>query len=260
MNSENNYLKSFDDFIKQIKNIFINDNDVQNILNNINELSNEKKIYNGLLFVSLINEDDNFDLLVNSKIKLFSHKSLKTQEISESLFGKELSLKNLLNNQPNDIKKIFWFNLQTIYVLIEKTKSEHIQNKDKINILDKLIQDTEPIKSKYNISTEETKNKLQEMLDVTVNDETSGMIDDIIKSFESIINNPKGSNPLSGIMDISQKISVKYNDKIFYGIMMILTLLIPSYFINYKENNLWGSFRVLILSLFFIISDIKTIL
>ena len=51
-----------------------------------------------------------------------------------------------------------------------------------------------------------------------------------------------------------------HNDKIFYGIMMILTLLIPSYFINYKENNLWGSFRVLILSLFFIISDIKTIL
>ena len=97
MNLEDNYLECFNNFIKQIKNIFINENDVQLILTNISELSNEKKIYNGLLFASLL-DDEHFDLLVNSKIKLFSHKNTNTLEISESLFGKDLPLKNLLNN------------------------------------------------------------------------------------------------------------------------------------------------------------------
>jgi len=214
MSSEDLYLECFNNFIRQLK-IIYTDKDVQNTLDIINNFSNEKKIYNGLLFTSLI-DDINFDLLVNSKIKLFSHKSPKNLEISESLFGKELYLKNLLNNQSDDIKKIIWFNLQSIYSTIEKTKSEDLQDKKKLDIIDNLIyKDTKS--NKINISSEDTKNKLQEMLDVSVNDETSGMIDDIIKSFETILNNPKGSNPLSGIMDISQKISVKYSDKITNG-------------------------------------------
>jgi hypothetical protein len=49
-----------------------------------------------LLFSSLIG-DEFFDLLIDSKIKLFSHKNPTTEEISESLFGKELCLKNILN-------------------------------------------------------------------------------------------------------------------------------------------------------------------
>ena len=216
MSSEDQYLESFNNFIKQLKIIFT-DKDVQIIFNNINDYTNEKKIYNGLLFSSLIT-DEYFDLLINNKIKLFSHKNSKTQEISESLFGIDFCLKNILNNQPDDVKKIIWFNLHSIFSTIEKTKSDEIQDKHKLEIIDKLIyKDDELPKSKFNISAEETKNKLQEMLDVTVNDETSDMIDDIIKSFETIINNPKGSNPLSGIMDISQKISVKYSEKINNG-------------------------------------------
>jgi hypothetical protein len=215
MSSEDKYLDCFNNFIKQLKIIFT-DEEIKKTLDTINDYSDEKKIYNGLLFSSLI-DDDSFDLLINSKIKLFSHKNQKTQEISESLFGSSFYLKNLLNNQPDDVKQIIWFNLHSIYSSIEKTKSEDIQNKSRLILIDKLIYKDEPEKQKFNISSKETKEKLQEMLDVTVNDETSSMIDDIIGSFESIINNPKGSNPLSGIMDISQKISVKYSGKISNG-------------------------------------------
>lgn len=212
MNFEDQYLDCFNNFVKKLQIIFV-DKDINNILNNIYNYDNEKKLYNGLLFASLLN-DEYFDLLANSKIKLFSHKNPKTQEISESLFGTILSLKNLLNNQPDEIKKVIWFYLHSIFYTIEKTKSIEIQNINRLEIINKLIQnDTK--ESNNNVET--TKNKLKEMLDVNVNNETTDMIDDIIKSFESIINNPKGSNPLNGIMDISQKISVKYNEKINNG-------------------------------------------
>lgn len=214
MNSEDQYLECFNNFINQLKIIFVED-DIHKTLDEFNEYTNEKKIYNGLYFSSLL-DDEHFDLLVNSKIKLFSHKNPKTQEISESLFGKDFCLKNILNNQPDDVKKIIWFNLHSLYLTIEKTKSEEIQNKVRLNLINKLINNTDE-KPKINFSSKDTKNKLQEILDVDINNETTDMIDDIIKSFEGIINNPKGGNPLSGIMDISQKISVKYSDKINNG-------------------------------------------
>ena len=205
MTSENQYLECFNNFIKQLKIIFP-DEDIQIILNNINQFNNDKKIYNGLLFSSLINSE-NFDLLVNSKIKLFSHKHSNTQEISESLFGNDFCLKNLLNNQSDEIKKVIWFNIQSIYSTIEKTKSEELQNKVRLEIIDKLIYKPD----------NDIKNKLQEMLDVNVNNDTTDMLDDIISSFEDIMNNSKSGNPLNGIMNISQKISVKYSDKINNG-------------------------------------------
>ena len=208
MNPEEEYLESFNNFINQLKIIF-QDDDIQLILNNINLLSNEKKIYNGLLFVSLI-DDDFFDLFVNSKIKLFSHKNQKSQEISESLFGIELCIKNILNNQSEQVKSVIWFKLHTIYSTIERTKSQDIQNENRLDIIDKII-------NKSKLPDDEIKYKLQEMLDVDVNNDTTDMLDDIIKSFENIINNSTGENPLSGIMEISQKISVKYSEKIKNG-------------------------------------------
>ena len=66
---EEQYLENFNNFIKHLK-IIYTDETTQNLLTNIDSLSNDKKIYNGLLFVSLF-EDDHFDLLINSKIKLF---------------------------------------------------------------------------------------------------------------------------------------------------------------------------------------------
>jgi hypothetical protein len=58
------------------------------------------------------------------------------------------------------------------------------------------------------------------------------MIEDIIKSFEKTLNGGN-SNPFQGIMEISQKISSKYQDKISTGeieidkIMSSITKTIP---------------------------------
>jgi len=71
------------------------------------------------------------------------------------------------------------------------------------------------------------------MLGVKVNNETTSMIDDIVGSFESVLTNQSGGNPLGGIMDISQKISVKYADKINNGdieldkLMQAITSKVP---------------------------------
>jgi hypothetical protein len=242
MNYEDLYLESFNNFINQLKIIYIDD-DIQKILTTINEYQNTKKIYNGLYFSSLI-DDEHFDLLINNKIKLFSHKNVKTQEISESLFGKELCIKNILNNQPDDVKNIIWFNLHSLYSTIEKTKSDEIQNKDRLEIINKLI--CNPENKKYNISPNETKNKLKELLNVDINDDTSEMIEDIIKSFESVVNNNNnvGGTQLNGIMGISQKISLKYNDKINNGdieldkIMASITKKVPG--MEQMMNNMTG--------------------
>ena len=64
---------------------------------------------------------------------------------------------------------------------------------------------------------QETKKKLQDMLGVNVNNETTNMIDEIVGSFEKVLTNQSGGNPLGGIMEISQMISVKYADKINKG-------------------------------------------
>lgn len=205
MNIEEQYLECFNNFIKKLQIIFT-DKDINDILNNIYNFENEKKIYNGLLFVSLLN-DEYFDLFINNKIKLFSYKNSKTQEISDSLFGSILSLKNLLNNQPDDIKKIIWFYLHSIYYTIEKTKSIEIQNINRLIIINKLINDNPNM----------SKDKFKEFFNADVNNETSDMINDIMESFDSIINNSNDTDSFNNIIDISQKIAVKYNGKIANG-------------------------------------------
>ena len=63
--------------------------------------------------------------------------------------------------------------------------------------------------------------------------ETTTMIDDIVGSFEKVLMNESGGNPLSGIMEISQMISVKYADKINKGeieldkLMQAITSKVP---------------------------------
>jgi hypothetical protein len=208
--SKSKYLSCFNNFIKQLKVIFPN----ELILNDFEILNEEDKISKGTNF-NLSIKDEHFDSFLNCKIKIFSHKNPDTLLISQSLFGENFCLKNLLNNQANEIKNIIWIKLHSLYLVSEQLKPIDNQDKYKIKELTKQIYKgyaTSP-DGMFKVNAKE---KIKEILDIDFNAETSNMFDDIINSFEDIMNNNSG-NPFSSIMNISQQIASKYTDKINSG-------------------------------------------
>lgn len=228
---KNNYVNSYNNFIEQLRVIFT-DESTQKTLQSLTELSNELKLSNGQLLMSLLTEEY-FNLFLKKKIKVFSHKNPDTKAISDSLFGQEFSLKNLLNNQPDEVKEVIWSYLHVVALDAEYTRNDK-NNTSRMQQLNESIINTLNLK-KYDSSSNETpKHKLQDMLGVSVNADTTAMIDDIVQSFEKVLSgDATGSNPLSGIMEVSQKISVKYADKINSGeielekLMQAITKKVP---------------------------------
>ena len=223
---QDKYLSNYNTFVEQLKIIFSGD-ETHKKLHEINGQSDKEKILRGITFCESVT-DEHFNDFVKSKIKVLSHKSQETQKISESLFGADFCLKNLLNNQPEEIKAIIWSHLHNIYLVTELLKPEEDRNMTRITTLSKMLYKNEPEalsenceqpNSKFSNASSNAKNKLKDMLGVEVNDETTGMIDDIVSSFEGILTGASGSgaNPFAGIMEVSQKISVKYADKINKG-------------------------------------------
>ena len=207
------YVNNFNEFVNQLKIIFIN-NDIQQILNDILQLSNEDKINNGKLFVELINSQF-FDDFVKTKLKIFSHKNNNTLQLSESLFGSKLCIKYILNNQSEEIKKLIWTNLYNLYISCESLKPVEEQDTVKMDYIMRLL----------NTKTNDARKKIHEVLGTDINDHTTDMVNDIVSSFENIMNTKPGSNPLSDIMGLSQQISVKYANKINNGDIEIDKLL-----------------------------------
>ncbi len=227
---QDKYLSNYNNFVTQLKVIFSGD-ETQQTLNDLSSLPDEQKVVRGILFLEAIT-DEHFVDFAKGKIKVLSHKSPQTQKISESLFGENFCLKNLLNNQPEEVKTIIWANLHNVLLSAELLKDESDRNMQRVSTLSKilykntpeaLVDDCEQTQTKYSGSSASSgasanaKNKLKDMLGVEVNDETTGMIDDIVSSFESILTGGSTANPFAGIMDVSQKISVKYADKINEG-------------------------------------------
>jgi hypothetical protein len=214
------YLQSFNNFIKQLR-IFFPSEDIIKVINMNDDLKDDDKVSKGMVIGSLL-KDENLDMFLKCKIKVFSHKEESTKLISESLFGPELSLKNILNNQSDEIKNIIWSYLHNICLCAELLKPDGSQNKKLVEPLIKLIYPNLESSLTYPLPKDKSKkknasSKLHKMLDVDINDETSDMINDIVSSFENVLSQKAGANPLSGILEISQKISVKYADKINSG-------------------------------------------
>ena len=205
------YLTYFNKFVDQLKVFYIND-DVSKILASVQELSNDDKLKNGKMFVNNVS-DENFELFLQSKLKVFSHKNNDTKEFSESLFGSALALKQLLNNQTDELKKTIWAYLHVLYLYSYLLLPMEMQNETRVNKLSKLLDilDVRNINNNVDINS-----RIYNLLNVEVNDDTKTMIDDIVKSFNPLLesNNP---NPLANIMQISQTISSKYSDKINNG-------------------------------------------
>ncbi len=72
------------------------------------EYNNEVKIENMNTFYKVLKNEDLFLLFCMAKIKVFSSKTEETLELSNSLFGENLSLKLIFNNQPDILKHKLW--------------------------------------------------------------------------------------------------------------------------------------------------------
>jgi len=204
-----NYLSYYNNFIEILLKFF-NDDITNKTLLEIQNITDDQKLTNGIIFNKSIS-NINFRHFIESKIKLVSHKNEDTLIISQSLFNNKLYLKDILNNQTTEIKKIIWLNLHTIYLAIEllkpELKPELEQNKQQILQLEQLLNNNE----KPTISDSKT---IQDLLNVDVNNQTNEMLDDIVGSFQNILGS---NNPMAGILDVSKKISLKYSEKINNG-------------------------------------------
>lgn len=220
----NKYLQNYNLLIEQIAFLFTEE-DYKEYIIILNGESKDKKWLRGVKFQQQLT-DELFDIFVDSKIKLFSHKDDNTKNISESLFGSELSLKKIFNNRDDNTKFVLWSYLHLIVLMVELTQKT--QNKERVKYLSKLINDNEHLleKTKTKMSLQnnikeqnhmkDPKKIIKDMFNVDVNDQTNDMLNDIVKSFESSLKGDN-TNPLNGILDISQKISSKYQDKINSG-------------------------------------------
>ena len=207
------YLENYDLLIEQLA-YLLNSSSEKEALLKLSGESKDKKWLRGLNFSKLLN-NSSFDLFLESKTKLFSN-----SQISEELFGEELSLKNIFDNRDDNVEFILWSYLHSIIIMIELAQKK--KNKDKIKRLSKVMENHAPKleKCKKNVETtfgKDPKNMIKDMLGVDVNDQTNDMVADIVKSFESTLQGGENSNPLAGILEISKKISEKYQDKINGG-------------------------------------------
>jgi len=163
------------------------------------------------LFYNLLEDERLYLLFVNNKIKVFSSKEEETNKLSSSIFGDNLLLKNIFNNQDEMNKLILWDGLLNLYYTIEKN------NQNRKEILDDLTDKFNQIKIKLSEHVKE------QIIPDDVNDTTTNMVSDIIGSFQDLVSDNK--NPFENIMGITTKISEKYYKDIEDGNIEVDKLL-----------------------------------
>ena len=192
-----NCINIYTEFLENVKTLTGNETD--NYKNDMDERLNR--------FYTSLQNADTFALFCMTKIKVFSAKTEETYDVSSSLFSSELTLKQIFNNQSENIKNKLWELLLNLYIQLERVKNN---NQDKITMvkdgLKKLRQSTS-----QNVKNDIFKN----VLNADVNSTTNNMLDDIIGSFQNVVSN-KG-NPFDSIMGITEMITSKYGNKIENG-------------------------------------------
>jgi hypothetical protein len=191
-----NCLRIYDQFMDSVK--MITSADISSYNNKEERLNN---------FYQSLQDEDTFTLFSMSKIKVFSSKTVETHAVSISLFGEDLSLKQIFNNQPDVTKNNLWELLFNLYIQLER-----INNNDPTRI--SLLKDG--LKKTRSSSSNTVKSDIfKNILNTDVNSTTNNMLDDIISSFQNVVSN-KG-NPFENIMGITEMITNKYGSKIENG-------------------------------------------
>ena len=220
------FIKYYDEFVKGLTVIFPED---VNIISEYELLDKQEKLNRGIKFNSLINTNELFDLLINSKIKLFSHKDPHTLNISSCLFNdKALALKNIINNKSEELRKIIWYHIQRVYLASEVLKPMDKQNKERIGTLSKLLFNENVITQDEKASKEHSLKILQDVrneLSKNTNNATVEMFDDIIKTFEtlkdSFSDDTNKKQQMMKILSIGKKLTNKYKTKLTDGTIEI---------------------------------------
>ena len=138
-NNKNDIVSFYDNIIEYLLDVkneisIVNDKsepiDIELILTNYkNEtiINKESRCQN---FYKLLKDNRIFIPFSKSKVKAFSHKTEINTQLSHSLFDSILSLKNLLNNQDNNIKQKLWMRLFGLYILLDNVnKSDNKERK-----------------------------------------------------------------------------------------------------------------------------------
>ena len=202
-----NLCRHFNNFIIILNEILPNNEVILSLANENAEqqINRVKKLANSL------STSVNFNNFCKSKIKVFSHKEKDTHTISESLFGSQLSLKKIFNNQPDEIKDKLWLNLHNILKIY--LEQDIILNSSKE--LEERIKKLKHCVVNKVLKLEHTKKSIQNIFKTDqLNPTTNEMIDDIFKSFENVMT---GKNTMESILNLSNELSSKYEDKINNG-------------------------------------------
>ena len=169
----------FNNFCTRIKEIYNQDENVNTIITQSLELSDEDKINKLKHFYELyVKIDGGEELLKNRKNKLFSSKSETTHNFSLSLFGEKLTLKNILNSLEGDNRKYLWVSINVLINLM--TPKKKVFNK---------------------------------ILNGKIDESTNELISDIMKQMDGL----NKENPLDNIGNIVNVIKEKYQPKIESG-------------------------------------------
>lgn len=174
----------YQQFVNRLKTIYKDDAEWINQRTNLSNKQVKKNLNN---YVKLLEDEELFEMFLNKKLKLFSSKNEKTDSLSKSLFLDDLTLKNILNNQPDQVKNIIWSDLHHIYLETVKSLEMSDSVKENVSKLELLYKD-KPLTSE-------------------------DMVNDILSSFTDV----KSGNPFEKIMEISSKIQDKYGEKIESG-------------------------------------------
>jgi hypothetical protein len=192
-----NCINIYNEFCESVQRLTTNETSSFN--NNIEERLNN--------FYQSLQNDDTFSIFSMTKIKVFSAKTVETHNVSISLFGEELTLKQVFNNQSDIVKNQLWELLLNLYIQLERVKNN---NDIRITLL------KESLKRMRQSTSSNVKNDIfRNVLNADVNNTTNNMLDDIIGSFQDVVSN-KG-NPFESIMGITEMITSKYGSKIENG-------------------------------------------
>lgn len=179
----------------------------------------------------LKNNNELFDLFLEKKIKLFSSKSEKTNNLSLVLFGDFLPLKLLFNNQELQIKNELWNLLFLLYCLLDKSDDNKVLELVDLDLYEK----TKKTLNNHFVNDFKTKLKGD-----NVNENTSNLLDDLMGSFNESMDD---KNPFENIMKITKNLTSKYKDDMMNGnievdkLMGNMTNLLPD------MSDIMGAFQ-----------------